>query len=216
MPISLAARASEQGPVGVYDAEMAWARHLYRGNKVWIETDAAGRPAADARGLVPMRYKPDDDRTYSVRAAHVHALGEERAASTGCNTLDLYVATARVGAHIGMGALLRWRGHERVVGQARPGEDEADGIWPAIELGLAAIKRRNLPVRIYTTSGLAVQHLEGRAPREAGPIGARRLRPVLAAFEDVALVKVRVDAEHPQLARAAVQAEEEATRADTR
>ncbi len=46
---------------------MPWVRRRYRGNKVWVETDAAEAYLLDERGLAHLRYKPDDDRTYSVR-----------------------------------------------------------------------------------------------------------------------------------------------------
>lgn len=46
---------------------MPWVRRRYRGNKVWVETDAAEAYVLDERGLAHLRYKPDDDRTYSVR-----------------------------------------------------------------------------------------------------------------------------------------------------
>jgi ribonuclease HI len=46
---------------------MPWVRRRYRGNKVWVETDAAEAYVLDERGLAHLRYKPEDDRTYSVR-----------------------------------------------------------------------------------------------------------------------------------------------------
>lgn len=53
---------------------MAWERRRYRGNKVWVETGADGALVLDERGLARLRYKPDDDRTYSVRAREVAPL----------------------------------------------------------------------------------------------------------------------------------------------
>jgi ribonuclease HI len=50
---------------------MPWVRRRYRGNKVWIEADDAGAPVLDGRGLARLRYKPDDERTYSVRPSEV-------------------------------------------------------------------------------------------------------------------------------------------------
>jgi ribonuclease HI len=54
---------------------MPWARRRYRGNKVWIETDDHEEPVLDARGLARMRYKPEDDRTYTVRPQEIHPVG---------------------------------------------------------------------------------------------------------------------------------------------
>lgn len=53
---------------------MPWVRRRYRGNKVWIEQDDAGAYVLDARGLARLRYKPEDDRTYSVKVSEVTEL----------------------------------------------------------------------------------------------------------------------------------------------
>ena len=53
---------------------MAWERRSYRGNKVWILVDEAGEATLDERGHAQLRYKPEDDRTYTVRPAEVRPL----------------------------------------------------------------------------------------------------------------------------------------------
>jgi ribonuclease HI len=60
---------------------MPWARRRYRGNKVWIETDDGGAPVLDERGLARLRYRPEDERTYSVRPSEV--LGIDAGAGAG-------------------------------------------------------------------------------------------------------------------------------------
>ncbi len=50
---------------------MPWVRRRYRGNKVWVEVDEAQAPVLDARGLGRMRYKPEDDRTYTIKHSEV-------------------------------------------------------------------------------------------------------------------------------------------------
>lgn len=42
---------------------MAWVRHQFKGNKVWVYTDDQDQPVVSG-GLVDIRYKPKDDRTY--------------------------------------------------------------------------------------------------------------------------------------------------------
>lgn len=53
---------------------MPWARYRYRKNKVWIRIDEAEQPVLDDRGLAALRYKVDDDRTYTVRPDELRAL----------------------------------------------------------------------------------------------------------------------------------------------
>lgn len=56
---------------------MAWVRRRYRRNKVWVEVDEGGAYVLDARGLARLRYKPEDDRTYSVKTSEVSVLEPE-------------------------------------------------------------------------------------------------------------------------------------------
>lgn len=46
---------------------MPWERRRYRKNKVWIHVDSQRTPVLDGRGLASLRYKVDDERTYTVR-----------------------------------------------------------------------------------------------------------------------------------------------------
>jgi ribonuclease HI len=56
---------------------MPWDRRRYRGNKVWIEVDAAGAPVLDERGLARLRYKPEDEqRTYTVRPSEIRGVDD--------------------------------------------------------------------------------------------------------------------------------------------
>jgi ribonuclease HI len=50
---------------------VAWTRLRYRGNKVYVETDAAGAPVLDGRGLARVRYKEDDPREYTVKPSEL-------------------------------------------------------------------------------------------------------------------------------------------------
>lgn len=56
---------------------MAWVRRRYRRNKVWIEVDEGGSYVVDARGLARLRYKPEDDRTYSVKTSEISVIEAE-------------------------------------------------------------------------------------------------------------------------------------------
>lgn len=74
-------RAHATAPVGdlPYDPAMPWVRRRYRGNKVYVELDDAGALVLGARGLAKMRYKPEDERTYSVRPAELSEIAASEA-----------------------------------------------------------------------------------------------------------------------------------------
>jgi ribonuclease HI len=59
---------------------MAWDRRRYRGNKVWVETDESGALALDDRGFARVRFRREDERTYSVRPTEVFAVDDPAAA----------------------------------------------------------------------------------------------------------------------------------------
>lgn len=62
---------------------MPWVRRRYRKNKVWIELNDAGAYVLDERGFARLRYKPDDDRTYSVQPREIAEIDDtERAEKT--------------------------------------------------------------------------------------------------------------------------------------
>jgi ribonuclease HI len=46
---------------------MPLARRIFRGCKVWVEVDEAGKPVADPRGRVAIRYRQDVPQPYSAR-----------------------------------------------------------------------------------------------------------------------------------------------------
>ncbi len=61
---------------GAYDPRMPWARRRYRKNKVYVEVDEADALVLDERGFAHVRYKPDDDRTYTARPAEIGPVGD--------------------------------------------------------------------------------------------------------------------------------------------
>jgi ribonuclease HI len=60
---------------------MPWERRRYRGNKVWVEVGPDGAPVLDERGLARLRYRQEDERTYSVRPSEVAAVDAPAPAS---------------------------------------------------------------------------------------------------------------------------------------
>jgi ribonuclease HI len=58
---------------GAREALMAQVRMLYRGCKVWVDADEAGKPLLQ-RGLAKVRYRPDDKASYSAKESEIAAL----------------------------------------------------------------------------------------------------------------------------------------------
>ena len=157
---------------------MGWARHRYRGNKVWIEIDERGRPVADDRGLLRLRYRPEDERTYSVRPTEVHSLESEADAAPAIAPdptihVSLAVARGRQG-WAGLGAVLRQGARRRVLRHAVRSDRAEVALWEAAVLALGAIRRTDVPTQFHVRSA-AERHLLRAEPDPA------QLGPALVA-----------------------------------
>lgn len=183
---------------------MDWVRHRYRGNKVWIEVDDAGRPVQDARGLLQMRYRPDDEKTYSVRASEVHALEDPAAASTAPpgpeGALHVAVAAARGRAGMaGLGAVLRRGARRRELARPLRCSNGRTALWEAVVMALGAVRSSTLPTRLHVRSEAERRALR-QAPEAAvlGPALAAAAQRALGRFPDLAV------AEHDERAAGAL------------
>ena len=206
---------------------MAWERRRYRGNKVWIQHVDAGGPVLDERGLAALRYKPEDERTYSVRpeeilplegaggeAPDVAALAveESRPRAAPEHGIDIYTDGASSGnpGPAGLGVVLRWRGRgreiRRYLGEATNNEAELAAVLAALE----AVKRPDLPVRLHTDSEYVIGVLVGGHRVKANVELIRRIQAAMVRFTALEFVKVPAHAGVPDneradaLARAAI------------
>jgi ribonuclease HI len=198
---------------------MAWERRRYRGNKVWIEHDESGRPLLDQRGLAALRYKPEDERTYSVRPEEILPLetAADEPAAAGApqvedarpgvareNGIDIYTDGASSGnpGPAGLGVVLRWRdrGRElrRYLGEATNNEAELAAVLAALE----AVTRPDLTVRLHTDSEYVIGVLVGGHRVKANVDLIRRIRAAMTRFTALEFVKVPAHAGVPGNERA--------------
>ena len=182
-----------RGDRGRMAHHVAWERRWYRGHKVWILLDEAGQPDLDDRGHAQLRYKPDDDRTYTVRPAEIRALeadGEPPPARTKPPVEAwVHVESSAPGSTPTVGILLRWRGRTREITRPMPasGGDER-AVAAALE-ALAAIRRPDWPVRVHIEEASrleAIQAGAGTDPPECGDA----LRQMTDRFADLAFIPI--------------------------
>lgn len=196
---------------------MPWQRFRYRTNKVWVEVGEDGLPLRDARGLFAMRYKPEDERTYSIRPAEIRTLDDkpafpaaarppEQAAArdVGKRTIEVHTDGSALGnpGPAGVGVVLLW-------GRARKEISLGIGIGTnnqaelrAILVGLEAVKRPELEVVVYSDSAYAIGVLsEGWKAKQNRQLVAEVQR-AMGRFESLRFVKVRGHAGEPENERA--------------
>ena len=197
-----------------YHPRMAWERRRYRKNKVWIRVDERGAPVLDERKLAALRYKPEDERTYSVRPDEVLPLTEAAPAEeppaaeapepTGGDAIQIYTDGASSGnpGPAGLGVVLLWRGRrreiQRYLGEATNNEAELAAVLAALE----AVRRPELPVVLHTDSEYVIGVLAGGHRVKANREQVARIQAEMERFASLRFVKVPAHAGVPENERA--------------
>ncbi len=200
---------------------MPWERRRYRRNKVWVEVDEHGAPLLDERGLAPMRYKPEDDRTYTVRPDEIAPLVDEPVPAAPADAapadavpegppapegegIVIYTDGASSGnpGPAGLGVLLLWKARtreiQRFLGTATNNEAELAAVLAALE----AVKRPALRVEIRTDSEYVIGVLTRGHKVKANVELVAQIQKEMARFSDLHFVKVAAHAGVPGNERA--------------
>jgi len=135
----------------------------------------------------------------------------ESAASDTCpeicedeNAICIYTDGASSGnpGPSGIGILMRYRGHEKEISEYLGMGTNNIAELEAIRVALSKVKKKNLPVRIYTDSayayGLLVKNWKAKKNEEL----VFRIRKMLPEFTDLKFCKVKGHAGHPGNERA--------------
>jgi ribonuclease HI len=194
------------------DTGAAWVRMRFKKNKVWAEADGGGR-LLQKDGRVRIKYQLDQPHEYRVKPQDVKGLDEtpqaaparrprapRPAESTGPPTdpaedriVHIYTDGASSGnpGPAGIGVVLQYGSQRREISEYIGEATNNIAELLAIQKGLAAVKNRRLPVRVYTDSGYAfgVLTLNWKPKKNTALIAA--IRKSMAMFADVKLVKVR-------------------------
>jgi len=190
---------------------------FFKGNKVWVFTGESETPAVEkGKGLI--KYQLTQEHEYWVHQANVLPIGaasqkewqhkkqgknkEKKAAGQKPanapeeipeSAICLYTDGASSGnpGPSGIGVLLRFSEHEKTIskyiGQATNNIAELE----AIRVGLLELKRKDLPVRVFTDSSYAygVLTLGWTAKKNIELIQA--IKELLDEFNDIKLIKVK-------------------------
>jgi ribonuclease HI len=187
-----------------------WVRMRFRKNKVWVEAGADGHPL-QREGRVRIKYQLDQPHEYWVKRQNVSSIQEasedapqspalrprERteplADSAAGRIVHIYTDGASSGnpGPSGIGVVLQYGRQRKEISEFIGEATNNIAELLAIQKGMAAVKNRRLPVRIYTDSSYAygVLALEWKPQKNTDLIAA--IRRSMAAFGDLKLVKVR-------------------------
>jgi ribonuclease HI len=182
----------------------------FRKNKVWVEAAADGRPL-QKDGRVRIKYQLDQPHEYWVKRSNVRSIEEApqdapprpepyprkriepRTPSAGGRVVHIHTDGASSGnpGPAGIGVVLQYGPQRKEISEYIGEGTNNIAELRAIQRGLAAVKNRRLPVRVYTDSGYAygVLALNWKPKKNTDLIAA--IRRCMAEFEDLKLFKVR-------------------------
>lgn len=205
-----------------------WKRVRFKQNKAWMATEADGSPVLK-NGKFLIKYRLDQDYQYWVNPENVRSLEDpcpepERSTCTNSpppaprqteddpNAVRIYTDGASSGnpGPSGIGVVLDFQGHRkeisRYIGMATNNIAELEAVRAALQ----QLKRKDIPIRIYTDSNYVFGLLSQGWKARKNPELVADVRRILTAYADVRFIKVRGHAGHPgneladRLARKAV------------
>jgi ribonuclease HI len=200
------------------DDQIQWVRRRFKGNKVWLATDEKGRPL-EKNGKLLIKYQVDQPYEYWVHARSVRPLDEipdhmpdvksrsrnksrrrSRQSPDSPGSRDLRDGAIHIftdGASsgnpgpAGIGVVLRHRDRVREISAYIGRNTNNVAELEAIRRGLQAVKRRDLPVRLYTDSSYALGLLsQGWKARKNTEL-VEDIRNLMKSFADLKLIKVK-------------------------
>ena len=181
-----------------------WKRMRFKRNKVWLAVDRFGKPIEE-NGKVLIKYQLDQTHEYWVRKSNIKSLDSDPATTqqiendtTGSQTDDkegivIFTDGASSGnpGPAGIGVVLRFGKYEKEISEYIGLATNNIAELRAIQAGLLAVKKSDLPVRIFTDSryayGVLTLGWKARANNEI----VQSIKKTMKKFKNLEIVKVK-------------------------
>ena len=186
-----------------------WKRMQFKNNKVWVQTDEARNPLVK-NGKILIKYQLNQDYEYAVLFQNIKPLdaagstpkkkklkknrGKKRPGTIlPDNAVCIFTDGASSGnpGPSGIGVLLKFGEHEktisRYIGEATNNIAELE----AIKVGLLEVRKKNLPVRVFTDSGYAYGLLALGWKAKKNQVIVESIRMLMPEFTDLEIIKVK-------------------------
>ena len=208
-----------------------WQRMWFKTNKVWVAVDAQDKPITKD-GKVLIKYQLKQDYEYWVKKNNVSpidspppktklqkkgkhrnkksandkptAASEPWDESAYKDKVCVFTDGASSGnpGPSGIGVVLRYGEHEKEISQFIGNATNNIAELKAIDAGLAALKNRDIPVRLFTDSkyayGLLMLNWKATKNQEV----VESIKNIMAGFKDLQIIKVKGHSGHPGNERA--------------
>jgi len=226
----------DEGTARMDEENINWRRMRFKKNKVWLATDSSGSPIKKS-GKVLIKYQIKQPYQYWVKPQNVRPLDSaetdetapdakppnERYADSRPPNDDVIDSASRHAIRIytdgaasgnpgpaGIGIVLQYGEYEKEISRYIGETTNNIAELEAIRAGLLELKKKELPVRIYTDSSYALGVLsQGWKARKNQEV-VSAIREMIKGYKDLKLIKVRGHAGHAQneqadkLARSAI------------
>ena len=205
-----------------------WQRMRFKKNKVWMALDNDGSPTTK-RGKVLIKYQLDQDHEYWVNTENISPIESEPAdrdrssaspakprkekltentdrmgKKLDSEEISIYTDGAASGnpGPAGIGVVMQYGRHEKEISKYIGDTTNNIAELEAIHTGLIEIKKKDLPVRVYTDSSYAygVLTLGWKAKKNRKLV--ETIKIIMSDFNNLKLIKVRGHAGHEQNERA--------------
>ncbi len=205
-----------------------WKRMRFKQNKVWLAVDADASPLLE-NGKVLIKYQLDQPHEYRVHPSSVLPLESgaaelkaaprtQKAAPAGAprsgsqtvtpeeceNAVCIFTDGACSGnpGPAGIGVVLRYKGKDKEISRYLGTGTNNIAELEAIKAGLMAVRKRSLPVIVFTDSSYAFGLLSKNWKARENQALVAEIRALVTAFKQIKFVKVKGHAGHPENERA--------------
>jgi len=181
----------------------------FKNNKVWVQTDKDGNLSIkDDKVLI--KYQLKQDHEYRVLVQNVRPLDSSdphpkpkkaakrlspktRKPHVPDNAVCIYTDGASSGnpGPSGIGVFLKYRTHEKTISEYIGVATNNIAELKAIKAGLAEVKKKNLPVRVFTDSGYAYGLLVLGWKAKKNQEIIEGIKTLMTGFTDLAIIKVK-------------------------
>jgi ribonuclease HI len=204
-----------------------WQRMWFKTNKVWMALDENGKPVV-REGKVLIKYQLKQDYEYWVKMDNVSPLdsppstvqlqekrktdnkksggeiptddSKPRDESDCQDKICVFTDGASSGnpGPSGVGVVLHYGEHEKEISQFIGHATNNIAELKAIDVGLSALKNRDIPVRVFTDSkyayGLLVLNWKPKKNQEL----VESIKKKMSKFKDLEIIKVKGHSGHPE------------------
>jgi ribonuclease HI len=176
----------------------------FKKNKVWLAVDRSGKPIEE-NNKVLIKYQLDQSHEYWVRKSNVKPLDSEpvktqqieknaTVSQTGNQERILIFTDGASSGNpgpAGIGVVLRFGEHEKEISEYIGLATNNMAELKAIETGLLAVKKTDLPVRLFTDSRYAYGVLTLGWKAKANNEMVQSIKKTMMKFKNLKIVKIK-------------------------